>query len=82
MIARCPACGARNPGTETCRRCGCELHLLARLLKTARDAERRAVDALSRGKIAQACTHAELAKELDYHGLGPVLDGFLAWRRS
>ncbi len=79
MVNRCPACGARNPGVEVCRRCECELLGLARILDTARYEEQQSVRCLLRGEIAQARTHAEHARILDQRGLGSVLTGFLSW---
>ena len=81
MVERCPACGARNPGAETCRRCGCALQKLVQLREAARQAERQAVGCLLWGEDGQARAYAEQAQMLDRQGLGAVLAGFVAWRR-
>ncbi len=62
---RCPTCGARQGWSETCRRCGCEFDLLARLTRSYDDHDRRAREALQRGDPATAWEHARTCFRLD-----------------
>lgn len=67
MIERCPACGARTPGHEICRRCGAELHWLTRI-DTARQLEERlALQALVKGDRTGALIHLEQAMAYRHH---------------
>ncbi|MBF0460457.1 MAG: hypothetical protein HQL87_03595 [Magnetococcales bacterium] len=82
MVARCPACGARAPGAEVCRRCGCGLQGLLQIQAAAWQAERQAVRGLLQGDEALAREEAARAMVLDKQGMGSVLAGFVAWRSA
>ena len=61
MIERCPTCAARSPGDEVCRRCGTELHWLARIAQASRERESLAVKSISIGDIYLASRYLEHA---------------------
>jgi hypothetical protein len=55
---RCPTCGALQEGSDTCRRCRCDLTLLRRVTETAQASRRRCLLALRVGRHSQALRHA------------------------
>lgn len=55
---RCPTCGARQPWSDTCRRCRSDLGLLGRIHHRRLQSRRRALAALRRGRLEDALRHA------------------------
>ncbi len=62
---RCPTCGAKQPWSESCRRCKCDLALLRRVAETWRHDRRRCLQALHAGRIADALRHARRCFQLN-----------------
>lgn len=57
----CPVCGARQPWSEACRRCKCDLALVRRVAEAGWLCRRRALELLRSGRPGEALRQAEEA---------------------
>lgn len=82
MIERCPACKARKPGHETCRRCQANLRWLSRIQAAVEHEEYCVVQQLLQNRPALAQKHLHKAMPLHQTGFVQALAGFMAWQES
>jgi len=61
---RCPTCNARQPWSDTCRRCKCDLSLLNGVAETWRRTRRWCLAELRAEQIPRALEHARRAYAL------------------
>lgn len=79
MVERCPACRAKNPGRDVCRRCHADLHWLTCICVALRYEEHQMVQCLLQNKMTKAHHHLNQAMRLNQTGLTQALAGFLKW---
>jgi hypothetical protein len=72
-LERCPACRARLAQEQVCSRCGCDLTLVRRAEKQARQLTVRAVQAWGQGDGEQALALAHAALQLQRNPLANVV---------
>ncbi|HID78650.1 MAG TPA: hypothetical protein EYP56_21990 [Planctomycetaceae bacterium] len=55
---RCPTCGARQPWSDSCRRCRCDLTLLRDVRAGCQQTRRQCLVALDEGRLSDALRYA------------------------
>lgn len=80
MVERCPACRAKEPGVDVCRRCHAELHWLTRIHATVQHEEGRVVQYMLHNKMAKARSCLQRTVKLKDTELTRALLGFLEWK--
>jgi len=56
---RCPTCRAKQPWSDTCRRCKCDLTLLMNVAEACRQGRRRCLAHLHAGRFSKALQEAK-----------------------
>ncbi len=64
-MVRCPTCGARQPWSDTCRRCKSDLSLLRRVVEALTGTRRSALAHLRSGRLSEALCDAETCWLID-----------------
>lgn len=60
-MERCPTCGGRYRGGDTCSRCQTDLRQVLRIERAASRLRERAINALHAGQLQAAQAHAQAA---------------------